>query len=137
MAEQALLATHGDPLVGRALVRTISSKFSVEHVFNLEQMLVHCRQREYGLYVMDLNLGYEAALNIIPAQTIYALLQERGIEKLEKKVFKSKNTKEKKPVNKTGNNSLGDRIIGLRDSGFFKQTKTENSATRLDGVNYF
>ena|SRR3989338_11193430 len=85
MAEQALLATHGDPLVGRALVRTISSKFSVEHVFNLEQMLVHCRQREYGLYVMDLNLGYEAALNIIPAQTIYALLQERGIEKLEKK----------------------------------------------------
>ena len=48
----------------------------------------------------------------------------RRIEKLEKEVFKSKNIKEKKPVNKTGNNSLGDRIIGLRDSGFFKQPKT-------------
>ena len=48
----------------------------------------------------------------------------RRIEKLEKEVFKSKNIKEKKPVNKTENNSLGDRIIGLRDSGFFKQTKT-------------
>lgn len=49
----------------------------------------------------------------------------RRVEKLEKEVLKSRNLKEKKLAVKTGtNNSLGDRIIALRDSGFFKQPKT-------------
>lgn len=47
----------------------------------------------------------------------------RRIKKLEKEVFKSKVVRGKKLVSKTGNNSLGDRIIGLRDDGFFKQPK--------------
>ena len=48
----------------------------------------------------------------------------RRLEKLEKEVFKSKGSKENKSVKKSGNNSLGDRVIVLRDSGFFKQPKT-------------
>jgi len=48
----------------------------------------------------------------------------RRLEKLEKEVFKSGGTKEKKSVKKNENNTLGDRIIAFRDSGFFKQPKT-------------
>jgi hypothetical protein len=42
----------------------------------------------------------------------------RRLEKLEKEVFKSVGTKEKKLVKKNENNTLGDRIIVLRDSDF-------------------
>lgn len=48
----------------------------------------------------------------------------RRVEKLEREVFKSRGLKKKESVDKTGNNSLGDHIIALRDNGFFKQPKT-------------
>lgn len=47
----------------------------------------------------------------------------RRIEKLERAVFKTERTGGKTNP-KPENNSLADRIIKLRDSGFFKQPKT-------------
>lgn len=52
----------------------------------------------------------------------------RRLEKLEKEVFKSAGIKEKKLVKKNENNTLGDRILALRDTGFFKQPKTGQEA---------
>ncbi len=85
MIEKALLGMHGDSAIAAAFTRTIKRKFPVECVSGVEQMLVQCRKNEYGLYVMDLNLGYEGALNITSAQTVYRLLQEKRIERLEEK----------------------------------------------------
>lgn len=48
----------------------------------------------------------------------------RRLEKLEKEVFKSVGTKERELVKKNENNTLGDRILALRGTGFFKQPKT-------------
>lgn len=48
----------------------------------------------------------------------------KRIKKLEEEVLKLKGTKEKGFGNKSGDKSLGDRIIVLRNSGFFKQPKT-------------
>ena len=83
--EKALLGMHGDPMIAAAFTRTIKRKFDVEYVSDVEKMLVQCRQTEYGLYVMDLNFGQEAALDIVPAQRVYQLLQQRPLSGLEKR----------------------------------------------------
>lgn len=85
MTENALLGLHGDPLIRKAFSRCLAERFSVKHAFDVEQMLAYCRESRYGLYVMDLNLGKEAALDITPARAVYNLLQEQKIEGLELK----------------------------------------------------
>ena len=48
----------------------------------------------------------------------------RRLEQLEKEVLTPRKSKVQKSKEKSDNNSLGDRIIHLRDSGFLKQPKT-------------
>ena len=83
--QMALFGLHGDPAISKALVRVVSSQFKVEKVADVEQMLARCRQTHYGFYVMVLNFGQEAALNISPAQAVYQLLREQKIQGLERK----------------------------------------------------
>lgn len=85
MTENALLGLHGDPLIRKAFSRYLAERFSLTPASDVEQMLAYCRESRYGLYVMDLNFGKEAALDITPARTVYALLQEQKIEGLEQK----------------------------------------------------
>ncbi len=73
-------------MIVRALGRTLRNcGFAVEPAANLQEMVRYCQQGKYDAYVMDLNLGEAASLNIAPAREVYALLREQGIEGLERK----------------------------------------------------
>lgn len=78
MEKTALLGLHG----GRNLVESIVSSFqskgySVDFTRDPNEMLACARQKEYGRYFMDLNLGNSNSPDVTPAINVYTIVRER------------------------------------------------------------
>ncbi len=73
----ALLGMHHE-LSFRAHARILKGLgYAVEHVETVGDMIRQCTQKEYSVYVMDVNLGHSDSSDISPAQRVYPLVQER------------------------------------------------------------
>ena len=78
--KKALVGAH-QRMTGLILEMSLSSLgYSVERVADLPQMLEKCREQDYDLYFMDINLGIPDAPTVEPAQQVHQTLYARGLE---------------------------------------------------------
>jgi len=78
MAKSILIGLHNQTLKRVMIAKVQSCSYSiVDHTDDPREMIYHAQQREYGCYIMDLNLGKPRSVDIAPAVAVYDIIRER------------------------------------------------------------
>ncbi len=84
---KALLATHVEDCAFVKAQGRMLHGYNLDVAATIEQALDLCNQKRYDAYVIEANLGKAATGDITSLITIYQLLRNQQIERLDKKLI--------------------------------------------------